>query len=323
MSTLVPDDCGSSPLEAWELFMLSAGHAKRTVRDRVATMRPLERHAEKSVDQISAVDVSRFLARPELGAPSRTAYASSIRRFYCWYARNGGSDVTACLARPKAPKCSDIDARGEALRKPAKAQGLRLVRSARVFTLHRGAEVLHQGDVDDVAAYLRTLHPGQRPGGQVGPSARRRRRGRRSSTITCSAWLPPTTLTLRRIQLVRMARDLGGSPTDVTGETLVAWFGAQTGWKTETRRNYRAAVRAFWRGAYRTRRVPDHLADELPKVRERWGAPRPPPNPEHAALELIVRAPAQIIPGDDRYTREMTVVLKDFVLLDADRATDR
>jgi integrase/recombinase XerC len=42
-----------------------------------------------------------------------------------------------------------------------------------------------------------------------------------------------TSLTLRRIQLLRMARDMGGSPTDVTGDMLVAWFGAQTGWKTE------------------------------------------------------------------------------------------
>jgi hypothetical protein len=44
--------------------------------------------------------------------------------------------------------------------------------------------------------------------------------------------------------------------------------------------NYRAAVRGFWRWAYRTKRVPEHLADELPKVRGRWGAPRP--SPEHA-----------------------------------------
>jgi hypothetical protein len=88
-----------------------------------------------------------------------------------------------------------------------------------------------------------------------------------------------------------MARDIGGGPTDVTADTLVAWFGAQTGWKTETRRNYRAAVRSFWRWAYRTKRVPDHLADELPKVRERHGAPRP--APDHAWQSALTVADAR------------------------------
>ena len=36
----------------------------------------------------------------------------------------------------------------------------------------------------------------------------------------------------------------------------------------ETRRSYRAGIRGFFRcGIYRTKRVPDHLADELLKVR--------------------------------------------------------
>jgi integrase len=106
-----------------------------------------------------------------------------------------------------------------------------------------------------------------------------------------AAGQPSTSLTLRRIQLVRMARDIGGSPTDVTADMLVGWFGAQTGWKTETRRNYRAAVRGFWRWAYRTKRVPDHLADELPKVRERWNAPRP--APDHAWQAALAAADAR------------------------------
>jgi integrase len=93
-----------------------------------------------------------------------------------------------------------------------------------------------------------------------------------------AAGLPPTTLALRRWQLVRMARDLGGSPAEVTADTLVGWFGNCTGWTTETRRSYRAAIRGFWRWAYRTKRVPEHLADELPKVRERRRAPRPAPD---------------------------------------------
>jgi hypothetical protein len=64
-------------------------------------------------------------------------------------------------------------------------------------------------------------------------------------TLT-AAGQPSTTMTLRRIQLAKMARDIGGDPADVTAEKLVAWFGSQPGWKIETRRNYRAAVRGFF-----------------------------------------------------------------------------
>jgi hypothetical protein len=86
-----------------------------------------------------------------------------------------------------------------------------------------------------------------------------------------AAGQPPTTTELRRIQLVRMARDIGGRPADVAGEKFVAWFGRQTGWTIETHRSYRAGIRGSFRWAYRTKRVPDHLADELPMVREQRG----------------------------------------------------
>ena len=66
-------------------------------------------------------------------------------------------------------------------------------------------------------------------------------------------------------------RDIGGRPADVAGEKFVEWFGRQTGWTIETRRSYRAGIRGFFRWAYRTKRVPDHLADERPKVREQRG----------------------------------------------------
>jgi integrase/recombinase XerC len=42
---------------------------------------------------------------------------------------------------------------------------------------------------------------------------------------------------------------------------------------------------------YRTKRVPEHLADELPKVRERWGAPRP--APDHAWRSALAVADAR------------------------------
>ena len=78
-------------------------------------------------------------------------------------------------------------------------------------------------------------------------------------TLT-AAGQPSTTMTLRRIQLAKMARDIGGDPADVTAEKLVAWFGSQPGWKIETRRNYRRGAWFFFRWAYRTKRLPDRLA---------------------------------------------------------------
>jgi integrase/recombinase XerC len=64
----------------------------------------------------------------------------------------------------------------------------------------------------------------------------------------------------------------------VTGEMLVAWFGGHTAWKLETRRSERACVRGFFAWAYQTKRVPDYLSDELPKVRMPTASPRPAPD---------------------------------------------
>jgi integrase/recombinase XerC len=58
----------------------------------------------------------------------------------------------------------------------------------------------------------------------------------------------------------------------------VAWFGGHTAWKLETRRSERACVRGFFAWAYQTKRVPDYLGDELPKVRQPPAAPRPAPD---------------------------------------------
>jgi hypothetical protein len=91
-----------------------------------------------------------------------------------------------------------------------------------------------------------------------------------------AAGQPPTTTELRRIQLVRMATDIGGRPAGVAGEKFVEWIGRQTGWTIETRRSYRAGIRGFLRWAYRTKPVPDHLADELPKgTRATWATRAP------------------------------------------------
>ena len=117
---LVPDtggdDGGLPPLEAWELYMRGAGRANRTVRDGIATMQRLERHAGRTCDQLDTVDVSRFLANPDLGASSRASYFGSIRAFYKWWAAQGGCDITAWLPRPRAPKPSPRPVSGPGLR---------------------------------------------------------------------------------------------------------------------------------------------------------------------------------------------------------------
>ena len=65
-----------------------------------------------------------------------------------------------------------------------------------------------------------------------------------------------------------MGGDLASAKWSVLGALRIA-----NSWENnlETRRSYRAGIRGFFRWAYRTKRVPDHLADELPKVREQRG----------------------------------------------------
>lgn len=104
---LVRDDDGDGglpPLEAWELFMRGAGRSERTVREGVRVMRGLERHAGKDCTEVRAVDVSRFLADPDLRPASRAAYFGSINAFYKWWSMQGGHHATAYLPRPKSPK---------------------------------------------------------------------------------------------------------------------------------------------------------------------------------------------------------------------------
>jgi integrase len=92
------------------------------------------------------------------------------------------------------------------------------------------------------------------------------------------------TIRLRGDQLRNMARSLGCPPEDVTAEMLVGWFGHQA-WSTEHRRSTRSAVRGFFSWAYKARRVPVYLGDELPSVRQPPASPRPVPDDAwHSAM---------------------------------------
>lgn len=92
------------PLVAWELFMRGAGRAERTVCDGLRVMRMLERHADKPVEHLASVDVSRFLARPELKPSSRASYFGSIAAFFKWYGDSGDDDIAARLPHPARRK---------------------------------------------------------------------------------------------------------------------------------------------------------------------------------------------------------------------------
>lgn len=85
----------------------------------------------------------------------------------------------------------------------------------------------------------------------------------------------PATVESRCKALARIGRELRCAPADVTAEMLVGWLGRHRHWAPETRRDYRSAARGFLRWAYRTGRVPRHIADELPSVRIPPPAPRP------------------------------------------------
>lgn len=104
---LVRDTDGGSEtplLEAYEIHQRGAGRSERWVVDSLFTLRRLERHSGKEVDGMAAIDVSRFLAQPQLNNASRSTYFGYIHGFYSWWAKRGGVHVTAQLPRPRAPK---------------------------------------------------------------------------------------------------------------------------------------------------------------------------------------------------------------------------
>jgi integrase/recombinase XerC len=93
-----------------------------------------------------------------------------------------------------------------------------------------------------------------------------------------AAGRPPTTLKLRRGQLEYIGRDIGCSPTELTADHLMAWFGQQTAWKIETRRTYRSTVQSFVRWAHKKGHIPHPLDDALPGIRQPKASPRPAPD---------------------------------------------
>lgn len=97
----------------------------------------------------------------------------------------------------------------------------------------------------------------------------------------------------------RVLRDV--HPWLVTGDLLLEWFGRHV-WATETRRSYRATLRAFYRWAVAAGHVEQNPALALPVVKAAPPSPRPVPDRIYeAALEaadkrerLMLRLAAEV-----------------------------
>lgn len=91
-----------------------------------------------------------------------------------------------------------------------------------------------------------------------------------------SAGLAETTIGTRRQHLHFLARRIDAKPTDVTGDLLVAFVGAQN-WATESRRGRTNTFKLFWKWASRSGHL-TNAGKHLPKVRALPGVPRPAPD---------------------------------------------
>lgn len=87
---------------------------------------------------------------------------------------------------------------------------------------------------------------------------------------------PDTTIGLRAYHLTRLAADFPDGPETVEFEALVAWLAGQR-WKPNTRRAYRASLRAFWSWLLATGRASESPAHLLPPVKVPRARPRPAP----------------------------------------------
>jgi integrase/recombinase XerC len=86
----------------------------------------------------------------------------------------------------------------------------------------------------------------------------------------------PATVDVRTYQVLRVGRELGGTPAEVTAAQLVAWLGEQE-WSPNTRRSYRGALRAFYSWMVAAGHVDRSPAAALPVVKVPRAVPHPTP----------------------------------------------
>lgn len=104
-----------------------------------------------------------------------------------------------------------------------------------------------------------------------------------------AAGRPVTTIDLRTYHVRRVMREIDVDPWSLTTEDLVTYLGAQV-WAPETRRSYRASLRAFYLWAQATGRRVDNPAALIPLVPIPRGVPRPTPDQIYRDA-LIVATP--------------------------------
>lgn len=161
------DDGHLAVLEQWELYMRGAGRSARTISESLGLLRRLERFAGKRIENVTALDLSRFLGRRRLQQASRATYYGFLASFYRWWGDNGGVNVAARLPRPKVPKGTPRPITDGQL---SHLLGLRMHRRTRVMILlaafgglriHEIAKIRGE-DVDPVARTLRVTGKGGR-----------------------------------------------------------------------------------------------------------------------------------------------------------------
>lgn len=116
-----------------------------------------------------------------------------------------------------------------------------------------------------------------------------------------TAWMqaagrPPTTISLRTYHVRRVMTEIQASPWLLTTEELVDYLATKS-WGPETRRSYRASLRAFYAWANATGRRQDNPAALIPPIKLPRGLPRPTPDSiyRQALAEADARAQLMVL----------------------------
>lgn len=102
---------------------------------------------------------------------------------------------------------------------------------------------------------------------------------------------PETTIGQRTYHLRRVLSDIGRELYELSTQDLIDWLASKS-WKPNTRRAYRASLRAFYRWAQATGRRLDDPAIGIPSITVPRGLPRP--TPETAYRQSLIDATPRV-----------------------------
>lgn len=132
---------------------------------------------------------------------------------------------------------------------------------------------------------------------------------------------PETTIVQRTYHAERAFREIHLDPWQVTTEHLVRWLASKT-WKPNTRRSYRASLRAFYNWAQATGRRADNPASAIPAITVPRGMPRPTPEEVYraalATAEPRVRLMIRLAAGHGLRRGEISGVRREHVVTTVD-----